>query len=65
MRKQCVPGASPFFTRAGDEAKSVCGSSYHTRFVNHANDLLWERDNSLVHDVFVVFLLAYVFQYAR
>ena len=24
MRKQCVPGASPFFARAGDEAKVVC-----------------------------------------
>ena len=22
MRKQCVPGASPFFARAGDKAKS-------------------------------------------
>ena len=23
MRKQCVPGAPPFFARAGDEAKKV------------------------------------------
>ena len=32
MRKQCVPGASPFFARAGDEAtatQALPGSVYN------------------------------------
>ena len=28
MRKQCVPGASPFFARAGDEANSDTGTAF-------------------------------------
>ena len=30
MRKQCVPGASPFFARAGDEATGLLAQFLHT-----------------------------------
>ena len=37
MRKQCVPGASPFFARAGDEAKT---SSAYLTSCQHSNMVL-------------------------
>ena len=39
MRKQCVPDASPFFARAGDEATSIyaeCTGLYRLCWVTHS-----------------------------